>query len=358
MRSKLRPGLHRAAILRAALLARLGVRGVGAAAIVGVTVGLLAGCGGGGKASIVLYNGQHTQLTNDLVAAFTKQTGISVRVRTNDSLVLADQILQEGHDSPADVYLSENSPELMTLQQHGLIAKLPSSILDQVPTRDDSPAGDWVGVALRVSALVYDPSLIARSKLPTSILDLAKPAWKGKIAIAAIDSDFPPLVGAVLETYGVQTATAWLQGLKRNAATYQDDESVVAAVNRGNVAVGVINQYYWYRLRLEVGDSGIHSALYYFPDGNVGSVTNISGAAVLASSKRAQDADRFLSFIVSKQGQEIIARSDDFEYPARPGVHANSELPPLDAIAHATLSPVQLGNDAQASKLLQNLGLY
>jgi iron(III) transport system substrate-binding protein len=358
MLRKALPGRCRAPIGRGAALDRLGLRLVAPATVVVAAVALLAGCGGGGKASIVLYNGQHTQLTNDLVAAFSKQTGISVRVRTNDSLVLADQILQEGRDSPADVYLSENSPELMTLQQHGLVAKLPRSILDQVPARDDSPTGNWVGVALRVSALVYDPSLIARSKLPTSILDLAKPQWKGKVAIAAVDSDFPPLVGAVLETYGTKTATAWLQGLKRNAATYQDDESVVAAVNRGNVAVGVINQYYWYRLRLEVGDSGIHSALYYFPGGNVGSITNISGAAVLASSKRKQDAERFLSFIVSKRGQEIIAGSDDFEYPARPGVSPNSQLPPLDAIAHATLSPVQLGNDAQAAKLLENLGLY
>ena len=320
---------------------------------------LVAGCGGGGgKQSIVLYNGQHTQLTEALIAAFEKQSGISVRVRTGDSLVLADQILEEGHDSPADVYLSENSPELMTLQQRGFLSKLPGPILDQISSRDNSPTGDWVGVALRVSALACDPSLISRSELPSSILDLAQPQWKGKIAIAAIDSDFPPLVGAVIETYGIHAATTWLQGLKRNAATYQDDESVVAAVNRGDVACGVINQYYWYRLRLEVGQGAMHSTLYYFPGGNVGSVTNISGAAVLASSKRKSDADRFLRFIVSAQGQEIIAHSDDFEYPARPGIKPNAALPPLASIAHATLSPIELGNDAQAAKLLQQVGLY
>jgi len=338
---------------------RRGMRIAGPVVLAAASLALMSGCGGGGGgASIVLYNGQHTQLTDALVAAFTKQTRISVRMRTNDSLVLADQILQEGRDSPADVYLSENSPELMTLEQHGLLAKLSPSLLDQVPTRDDSPIGDWVAVALRVSALVYDPALLARSNLPTSILQLAQPQWKGKVAIAAVDSDFPPLVGAVIQTYGTKTATAWLKGLKHNAETYQDDESVVAAVNRGDVACGVINQYYWYRLRLEVGNGGIHSALYYFPGGNVGSVTNISGAAVLASSKHQADAERFLGFIVSKAGQEIIAHSDDFEYPARAGIKPNSQLPALNAIAHATISPVRLGNDAQASKLLEDIGLY
>jgi iron(III) transport system substrate-binding protein len=320
---------------------------------------LVAGCGGGGgKRSIVLYNGQHTQLTAALISAFEKQSGISVRVRTGDSLVLADQILEEGHGSPADVFLSENSPELMTLQERGFLAKLPSSILDQVSAGDDSPSGNWVGVALRVSALVCDPALLSGSELPKSILDLAQPQWKGKIAIAPIDSDFPPLVGAVIETYGINAATSWLEGLKHNAATYQDDESVVAAVNRGDVACGVINQYYWYRLRLELGQGAMHSTLYYFPAGNVGSVTNISGAAVLASSKQQQAADRFLRFIVSPQGQEIIAQSDDFEYPARPGIKPNVALPPLAKIAHDTLSPVELGDDAQAARLLQQVGLY
>ncbi len=320
---------------------------------------MLAGCGGGGGGpSIVLYNGQHTQLTDALVTAFTKQTGIAVEVRTNDSLVLANQILDEGSASPADVYLSENSPEMMMLEQHDLLAKLPSSLLRQIPAGDDSPDGDWLGIGLRVSALVYDPKLIARSALPASILALAQPRWKGKIAVAAVDSDFPPLVGAVIERYGVAGATTWLRGLKQNAETYQDDESVVAAVNRGDVACGIINQYYWYRLRLEVGDGGIHSALYYFPGGNVGSVTNISGAAVLATSTHKANAERFLAFIVSAAGQNIISRSDDFEYPARPGVAPNSQLPPLDAIAHATLSPVELGTDAKAAQLLQQVGLY
>jgi iron(III) transport system substrate-binding protein len=318
---------------------------------------LLAGCGGQEGPSIVIYNGQHTQLTDALVTAFERQTGVHVEMRTNDSLVLADQILEEGRDSPADVYISENSPELVTLSERGLLAKLSPSILDQVPAADDSPSGDWVGVALRVSVLVYDPALISRAQLPRSILALAQPRFKGKVAIAPIDSDFPPLVGAVIEAYGTRATTNWLAGLKRNAQTYQEDESVVAAVNRGDVAMGVINQYYWYRLRLELKTSAMHSALYYFPVHNVGSITNISGGAVLASSTHKHDAERFLAFIVSKAGQEIIAHSDDFEYPARPGVAANSALPPLSSVDHATLSVAELGNDQQAAHLIEQAGL-
>jgi|HubBroStandDraft_3_1064219.scaffolds.fasta_scaffold11494_2 iron(III) transport system substrate-binding protein len=322
----------------------------------------LAACGGpagasSGAGGIVLYNGQHLELTSALVAAFTKQTGIQVRVRTNDGIVLADQILQEGSASPADVYLSENSPELVELDQHHLLGRLSHQILAQVPAQREASSGDWVGIALRVGVVAYDPALISAARLPQSVLDFAQPSWKGKIAIAPTDSDFPPLVGAVIATYGQRAAVRWLAGLKRNALLYQTDEAVVAAVNSGDVAAGLINNYYWYRLRVEVGAGAMHSALYYFPGHDPGSVVNISGAAVLASSRHRSQALAFVRFLVSPAAQQIIAGSYDFEYPARPGIQPNSQLPALDSISADTFSPLALGNDQTASRLIQQAGL-
>jgi iron(III) transport system substrate-binding protein len=326
--------------------------------LVACCAALAAGCGGGsGHSSITLYNGQHTQLTTSLVAAFEKSTGITVQIRTDDSAVLADQIVQEGSASPADVYISENSPELMDLQRRGLLTRLPQSVLGQVPRADSSPTGNWVGMALRVSSLVYSPAHVSRSQLPASLLDLAQPQWKGKVAIAPADSDFPPLVGAVIAKHGEAAARTWLAGLKRNARIYQDDESVVAAVNRGDVATGVINQYYWYRLQLELGKKGIHSSLYYFAPGDVGAAVNISGAAVLESSKHQKDAERFVSFLVSKTGQQIIAKSDDFEYLVRPGIAPNPALPPFASIGHTSTSVAALGNGELAARLIRQSGL-
>jgi iron(III) transport system substrate-binding protein len=316
-------------------------------------LGLTACGGGGGGDTITLYNGQHPQLTSAIVSAFEKKTGIHVQVRTNDGIVLADQILQEGSNSPADVYLTENSPELMMLTGHHLLAKLPASITIQIPGRYDSPTGNWVGAALRVSALAYNPSLISPSQLPAKVLDLAQPQWKGKVAIAPTDSDFVPLVGEVIATYGKQAALRWLDGLKANAALYPDDESVVAAVNRGTEAAGIINQYYWYRLRLEAGTGGTHSKLYFFPGHDAGGIENISGAAVLVSSARKADAEKFVSFLVSAQAQRILAAGDDFEYPARPGIAANPQLPPLSSLHPAVINVTKLGNDLAAAALIR-----
>jgi len=331
-----------------------------AGAVIATGLGL-ASCGGtgagGGGGTITLYSGQHQQLSQAIVAAFTKQTGIHVRVRTDDGIVLANQILQEGSTSPADVYLTENSPELMLLTEHHLLAQLPASTTDQIPSRYNSPTGNWVGVALRVCSLVYNPSLISQSQLPSSFLELSQAKWKGKLAITPTDSDFVPQVGAVIATYGRPAALSWLQGLKSNAALYQSEEATVAAVNRGQQAVGVINQYYWYRLRLEVGAKDTHSKLYFFPNRDVGAIENIGGAAVLASSSHQADAKKFVAFLASAQAQQLVSAGDDFEYPARAGIAANPALPPLSLVNPAVINVVSLGNDLTAASLLQEAGL-
>ncbi len=331
----------------------------GSIALIASCAALLAtGCGGDSKhASITVYNGQHAELTSLLVDAFEKKTGVKVRIRTNDSAVIANQIIQEGDASPADVYIAENSPELMELQRRKLLAQLPESILSQGSAGANSPTGKWAGMALRVSSLVYAPTRVSRSQLPPSLLDLAQPAWKGKVAIAPTDSDFPPLVGAVIAKHGEAATRDWLTGLKRNARIYQDEEAVVAAVNRGEVATGIINSYYWYRLQLELGDKGMHSALYYFSPNDVGAVVNISGAARLESSKERQNAEKFISFLLSTTGQQIIADSDDFEYPVRKEVPPNETLPPLASIGHTSLSAAALGNGELAARLIRQAGL-
>src|ERR1035437_7375607 len=145
------------------------------APVLALAVGwLLGGCAGssGGGDSITLYNGQHPQTTESLVSAFETATGITVNVR-NDEDTLADEIVSEGSRSPADVIYTENSPALEYLQSTGLLAAADPSTLPDTPSRYDSPRGDWVGVSARVSVLVYNPSLISESQLPTSILQLA-----------------------------------------------------------------------------------------------------------------------------------------------------------------------------------------
>ena len=338
-----RPGtaLFGAAVLVAASCLALGLRPASAA-----------------PGSITLYSAQHEQVVDMLTAQFTKETGIVVRVHEGEGPELASQLLAEGAHSPADVFFTENSPELVLLDEHGLLAPADPAALARVPAADSAPDGHWLGVLARENVLAYNTRLISAHALPGSLMDLAGPAWKGKIAIAPADADFLPLVSAVIRLKGNAAALAWLRGLKANAAIYDDDEGVVAAVNRGSVPVGVINSYYWERLATELGASGMHSAVYHFGDHDVGALVNVSGAAVLKSAKNPTGAQKFLAFLASDEAARMLAQSNvDFEYPLVAGIAANPALKPLERLSPPPIAPASLGDDHQAAVLLRDAGL-
>jgi iron(III) transport system substrate-binding protein len=335
-----------------------------ALAAAALACGLLAACGGSSSGaadqSITLYSGQHPQTTDKLVAAFEKQTGITVNVRSDDEDVLADQIMTEGSHSPADVFYTENSPALEHLQGLGLLAPVKRATLAATPARYDSPQGDWVGVSGRVSVLIYNSRLIAPGQLPSSVMQLADSRYQGKLALAAGETDFQPIVTSVLRAHGKAATLRWLAGLKANAAghIYPDNETIASDVNRGTVAFGVINQYYWYRLRSEIGAAAMHSQLAYFAPRDPGYVIDVSGAAVLKSSAHQAAAQKFLTFLVSKQAQEIIgAHSASYEYPLAAGV---TTAAPETQFSHLQPDPItiaELGDGSQAIALLRQAGL-
>ncbi len=324
-----------------------------------LTLGLLAGCGSSSSQSITLYSGQHEQTTDALVAGFEKATGITVNVRSDDEDTLADEIVTEGSSSPADVIYTENSPALEYLQDKGLLAPVDRSTLARTPSRYDSPQGDWVGVSARVSVLIYNPSLISASQLPKTVLALSEPRFKGKLAFAAGETDFQPIVTSVAHSYGEATALKWLQGIDANAGAhvYPDNETIADEVNRGAVAFGVVNQYYWYRLRAELGASSVHSQITYFAPRDPGYVINVSGAGILRSSDHKAAAQKFLAFLVSKQGQEIINHSISFEYPIASGVTTTQPETPFDQLQPNQITIPQLGDGARAIALLRKAGL-
>ncbi|MDE1181738.1 iron ABC transporter substrate-binding protein [Paraburkholderia sp.] len=309
-------------------------------------------------ASITLYSAQHEQVVNSLAKDFEKQTGIAVRIRSGEGPAMAAQLVAEGTSTPADVYFTENSPELMLLQEKGLLSKVDTATLATIPSRYNSPQGDWVGVTARENVLAYNTSKVQASQLPQSLFDLAKPEWKGKVGIAPSDGDFLPLVSAVLAMKGEAQTVAWLKGLKANAQIFDDDEGVVAAVNRGGVATGLINNYYWARLHAELGDKSTRSAIYHFDHGDPGALVNVSGAAVMKSAHNTDGAQKFLAYLVSERAQTLMATGHvSYEYPLHNGVAPDPVLKPFAELSPPALTLEQLGDDSQAGKLLRQAGL-
>ena len=176
-------------------------------------------------------------------------------------------------------------------------------------------------VGTRLGARLQHLRRSTPSQLPSSILELAEPKWKGKVGFAPSETDFQPLITSITKLDGTAAAEHWLKGLQANSKIYPDNETVVAQVNNGESAVGLINHYYWYRLRDEIGAGAMHSALHYYAPGDPGDLVNVSGAAVLKSSYApGRGAERSWRSWSASAGQETIAHSQSYEYPLRPGV--------------------------------------
>ena len=316
-----------------------------------------AGGGGSGNAAapLTVYNAQHEDLMNELVAGFTKKTGIKVQARNGDDSEMANQIIQEGKRSPADVFVTENSPGIAQVDNKGLLAPVDQQTQDQVPKRFQ-PAGDrWVGIAARSTVLAYNPTKVTADRLPASIMDLADPRWKGQVGIAAAGADFQAIVSAVLAVEGTEKTEQWLQGLKQNAKIYQGNTAVMKAVNSGEIATGVIYHYYWYKDRAESGANSKNVELKFFGNQDSGAFVGTSGAGVLASSDQPKQAQQFLAYITSPEGQQIIADGGTFEYPVTEGV-ANPVLKPMAELQPPEVDLASL-NGPKVVDLMQNAGL-
>lgn len=334
--------------------------------VMAVTLGalMLTGCAqstgsSGAGGTLTVYSGQHVQTTQALVAAFERESGISVSLRSDDEDVLADQIVTEGSHSPADVFYTENSPPLQYLASKGLLAPVDATTLASTPSRFNSPDGKWVGVSARVSVMAYNTSQLTPGQLPKSVMELADRKWAGRIGISGGETDFQPIVTSIARTYGEAEALRWLEAVKANAGShsYSSAEALIGGVNSGQVALGVINQYYWYRLRAQVGSGGLHSAIASFAPHDVGYVVDVSGAGILKSSSHQKAAQRFLAFLTSVQGQEILAHSDSYEYPIASGVATAQHETPFDSLQPNGITIAELGTGAEAIKLLQEAQL-
>ena len=319
---------------------------------------LLAACGSGGSsASLTIYSGQHAQTMSRLVADFTRRDGVDVKLRSADEGSLAGQILREGKASPADVFVAENPPALTVLQRKGLLAPVDPATLARTPTRFNDPQGDWVAASARSAVLAYNTEKLQPAQLPSTLQKLALPQWRGKIGFAPTETDFQPLITALAALHGRPAATAWLNALKVNGRVYDDNEALIAAVNRGEVAAGLMDHYYWYRLRDELGTPKIHSALHYFAAGDAGALVDVSGAAALKSSAHPSDAQRFLAYLVSAPAQRLIATSESYEYPLGSGVLTMRDLKPFRQLKPPQISVSDLGDGRGALRELQDVGL-
>ena len=321
-----------------------------------LTTPLLTACGGDDGPSITVYNAQHEELLAEVAPLFEEETGIEVKLRSGDDLELANQLVQEGDASPADVFLTENSPAMSLVDNAGLFTKVDQETLDLIPP-DYVPADDnWIGFMGRSTVAMYNEDALTGDEMPDSILDFADPEWAGRISYSPTGADFQAIVSAVLELEGEQATREWLSGLADNGTEYDGNDVVMESVNSGEVDAGIAYHYYWYRDQKESGDHSDNTRLHWFGNQDPGAFVSVSGAGVLASSDKQTDAQKFVNFLADAQGQQAIADSYALEYPLNADVSLEPPVKPFAELEPPRIDVATL-NSEPVTELMQEEGL-
>ena len=305
---------------------------------------------------IVVYNAQHENLVKSWVDGFTKETGIKVTLRNGDDSELGNKLVQEGSASPADVFLTENSPSMVLVDNANLFAPLDADTLKQVPAEYRPAHGRWIGIAARSTVFVYNPAKLSEQQLPKSLMDLAKPEWKGRWAASPSGADFQAIVSAMLALKGEKATLEWLKAMKANFVAYKGNSTVMKAVNAGQIDGGGIYHYYRFVDQSKTGENSKKNKLYYFKHQDPGAVVSPSGGGVLASSKHQGPAQAFIKYITGKEGQESLRTNNAFEYAVGVNAASNPKLVPLNDLDAPKVEPSTL-NSKKVIELMTQAGL-
>lgn len=305
--------------------------------------------------SITVYSGRSEDLVKPLLDQFTAETGITVEFRGGDSGELAAQLLTEGGASPADVFFSQDAGALGALEKAGLLAELPSELLNEVPAAYRSTTGVWVGTSGRVRVMVINPELVPDA--PTTIDELLDPQWKGKIGFAPTNASWQSFVTGLRVLRGDDGAREWLEGFAANdPVPFEKNGAVRDAVNAGEVSIGLVNHYYVYEKIAAEGADAVVATNQFLAPGDAGGLVNVAGVGILNSSGNSAAAQALVEFLLSNTGQTYFAETT-FEYPLIAGVAQADGLPTLDELQPPSINLADLDSLAATQELLADVGL-
>lgn len=334
---------------------RRSIRILIAAAATAATVGLAACGGDDDEDKLTVYSGREEELVAPLLDRFEEESGVELDVRYGDTAELAATLIEEGENSPADVFFGQDAGALGALEQEDLLAQAPAAALDRVPPRYRSPEGRWVGTSGRARVVAYNEDNLSRQELPESILDFTDPEWKGRIGWAPTNGSFQAFITAMRLTEGEEATEEWLRGIIANDPVVFDNNIAIRdAIASGEIDVGFINHYYVAEAVEEEGE-GYPVAVYHPPAGDIGSLINVAGVGIVEASGKQEQAAEFAEFLLSDEAQRYFA-TETKEYPLVPGIPPDPAVTPLAEIQQPDVDLGELDDLEGTLDLLQRTG--
>ena len=310
-----------------------------------------------GTGDFTLYSGRNETLVGPLIEQYAEETGVSIDTRYGGTGELAATILEEGEDTPASLFFSQDAGALGLLADEERFETLPAELLDRVEERFRDSEGRWVGVTGRARVLAYNTDTVSEDELPESVRDLTDPAWAGRVGWAPENASFQAFITAFRLLDGDDAVRGWLEAMIANGAVNFGDSNsaIVQAIGNGEIDAGLVNHYYLYAVGREAGE-GFPVANHFFAGGDPGSLINVAGIGLIEGANDENAALAFVDYLLSEEAQEYFA-TETFEYPLVEGVAAPEGLVPLGEIAHPDIALGDLADLRGTLDLLSEVGL-
>ncbi len=304
--------------------------------------------------TLTIYSGREEKLMGPLIQQAEKDLGIDIEVRYGDSTELAIALLEEGKNSPADVFYAQDAGSLGAVAKEKRTQTLPAELLEKVDEQFRSPTGQWVGISGRARVIDYNTKLVKPSELPTSVMQLTDPKWQGLVGWAPTNGSFQSFVTAMRLLQGDQKTLEWLKAMKANGAKeYPKNSAIVEALGRGEIALGLVNNYYLYRF---TKDNPNFPVAHHYTHGDAGALINVAGLAVLNTTDQKSDAQKFVAYMLGPKAQKYLTQ-EFYEYPLVQGVPASQKQIPLGKLQPPQIDLSKLSDLKGTISLLQQAGV-
>jgi len=274
-----------------------------------------------GASEVVVYTARHYG-QEPAIEAFTKKTGIQVKLLAGSTGELFERLKAEGEKTPADVLLTVDAGNLWNAARAGLLAKVDSpELAANIPANLRDPENRWVGLTVRARTIMYNATKVKPAELSTYEA-LGDPKWKGRICLRTSTYIYnQSLLAGMIKRGGEPKTEDVIRGWVANQPILiNGDTKILESIAAGQCDVGLTNTYYL--ARIVAKDPAFAVGPFWANQQTTGTHINISGAGVTAHAKNRANAVKLLEFLSSPEAQQMFA-DVAFEYPANPQAGVN-----------------------------------
>lgn len=315
---------------------------------------LPAGCGGDSKPEVVVYAALDREFSEPILQDFEKETGIRVLAKydteANKTVGLASAILQQRNRPRCDLFWNNEILQSLRLEKEGVLDVYRSPAAEAFPAAFVSKDGTWHGFAARARVLLVNTQVVPADEIPSSLLDLANPAWKSKVGIAK------PLFGtsathaAVLfARWGDEKAQQFYADLRKNdVQIVAGNKQVADAVGRGQLAFGLTDTD---DAIIEV-DRG-RPVTIVFPDqgeDQMGTLLIPNTLCLIRGGPNSEQARQLVDYLLQPKVEQRLAEGESAQFPLNPAVKTKSRVLANEAGEQKTIRWMQVDYSAAAQK--------